>query len=125
MCREALCLPGHGFALLKTFSFVVAAVNSSLWSKWWTFHAPEVKSAPREFLRFLLVSAAATGVNVAAATLVVEIPVVPAGISALRWANLGALVGTLAAALFNFLGYQYFVFRPVAGYEPGSRQKGL
>lgn len=44
-------------------------------------------------------------------SLEVESPVVPAGISAVRWANLGALVGTLAAALFNFFGYRNFVFR--------------
>lgn len=103
---------GIGYTVFKTLSFVLAVGNSFVWNKWWTFRAPEVKSAPREFLRFLLVSVAATGVNVAAATLVVETPVVPAGISALRWANLGAVVGTLAAALFNFLGYRYFVFRP-------------
>lgn len=115
---------GSGFAIVKTVSFLVAVVNSYLWNKFWTFKADHRSAGSSEFVRFLGVSAAATLLNVATAALLVQLGTPPPEVSPLRWANLGALLGTVVAAVCNFLGYKYFVFRQPALRRETSGEAG-
>jgi len=49
-------------------------------------------------------------VNVGTATFVVS-ALAPEGADLTVWANLGALVGTLAGLAWNFIGYKFIVFK--------------
>ena len=102
----------HGFwySIFKAISFIAANINSYFWNKYWTFgSAPGVNV--REFSQFFAVSIVGFGINVAVASLVVNAAAPIGGISPERWANIGALMATLVALIWNFLGYKFIVFK--------------
>ena len=102
---------GVWFSLFKSLSFIVAVVNSYVWNKFWTFESDR-RTNTKEALSFFVVSVIGFVVNVGIASLIVN--AVPAlfGANPVVWANVGALVGTLLAFTWNFVGYKFFVFRP-------------
>lgn len=68
----------------------------------------------REFLQFLVVSVIGFFINVGTASLVVNVigPIGPVGgVSPVLWANIGAVIATLASMTWNFLGYKFIVFK--------------
>ena len=107
---------GIGFAVIKGLSFAVAVTNSYYWNKYWAFEFKQ--KVGKEFLQFLVVSAVGLGLNIGAASLVVNVIGPLGGIDPTVWANLGALAGTFAGLAWNFLGYKFIVFKP-------RRSKGL
>ncbi len=100
---------GGWFSFFKAVSFSVAVINSYFWNKYWTFEAGNKRRA--EFMEFLLVSIIGLGINVVAASFLVRYIQPIGGVSAITWANIGALVATILALLWNFLGYKFLVFR--------------
>lgn len=107
---------GAGYAVIKAGSFLVAATNSYIWNKLWTFESKGGASAS-EAAKFYTITILNGLVNVAIASFVVNI--IPHGtISNELWANVGGVVGILSAMTFNFLGYKFVVFRKKAGEAP-------
>lgn len=109
---------GALFPVFKGISFLVATSNSYAWNKFWTFKKPadneevaEKKAAGKELLQFFIVSVVGFTLNVGIATVVVNVMGAPVGISEQLWANIGALGGTLAGLVWNFLGYKLIVFK--------------
>jgi len=93
----------------KGVAFIVAVVNSYYWNKYWAF---EFKGkVNKEFLQFFVVSAVGFGLNVGAFAVVVNV-IGPVGdIPVEAWANVGALAGTFAGLVWNFVGYKFIVFK--------------
>lgn len=89
----------------KGLAFIVAVVNSYYWNKYWTFNFKG--KVEKEFLQFLVVSLIGFGLNIGAFSLVVNV----VGSGGTVWANIGALAGTLAGLVWNFLGYKFIVFK--------------
>ncbi|MDP2676736.1 MAG: GtrA family protein [bacterium] len=115
---------GIYFSLFKGASFIIANINSYFWNKFWTFRkkAPahleslEIADAPKkdvskEYIQFFVVSIIGLLINVGAATLVVNIIGPQFGIDANGWANIGAVAGSAAGLVWNFVGYKLIVFR--------------
>jgi putative flippase GtrA len=117
---------GVYYTVFKGISFLFATTNSYFWNKFWTFSKPRIdadvktqinadnkmqKSAPKEFLRFLVVSAIGFLLNVSTATLIVNVWGSQFGIGDALWANIGAFCGTLTGLTWNFLGYKLIVFK--------------
>lgn len=109
---------GPLFPVFKGVSFLVATSNSFAWNKFWTFKKPtddkeavEKKAAGKEFMQFFIVSVIGFTLNVGIATVMVNVMGAPAGVSEQLWANIGALGGTLAVLVWNFLGYKLIVFK--------------
>ena len=100
---------GAGYSAFKGTSYLVALTNSYFWNKHWTFGVSKGKRG--EFLQFFIVSAIGFALNVGAASFIVNILTPAGGVSPAIWANIGALVGTLLALAWNFLGYKLVVFR--------------
>ncbi len=102
----------HGvwYSVFKSISFIVANTNSYFWNKYWTFGSTPGVNV-REFGQFFAVSIVGFGINVAVASLVVNVMAPLGGASPERWANVGALVATIAALIWNFLGYKFIVFK--------------
>jgi putative flippase GtrA len=103
---------GYWYSGFKAISFCFASVNSYFWNKYWTFYSREEASA-KEFGKFFIVSGIGFLINVGAASFIVNIMNAPDGFSPVRWANVGAVVATLASLLWNFLGYKFLVFANV------------
>lgn len=101
---------GLGYSVFKGISFVVAVVNSYFWNKYWTFEkGGEVKTG--EFLQFFIVAGLGFAINVGTASLIVNIIGPQFGLSDKIWANIGAIIATLAGMIWNFLGYKFIVFK--------------
>lgn len=110
---------GPLYSVFKAVSFVFGVTNSYFWNKFWTFKkvssvplaSEDKKSVSREIWEFFIVSLIGLGLNVTAASLVVNVWGPHFGIGAKLWANVGALCGTLAGLVWNFLGYKLVVFK--------------
>ena len=100
---------GYWYSVFKAMSFIIANVNSYFWNKHWTFSSGKSATAG-EFGKFFTVSVIGFAVNVGAASFIVNVIAAPAGFSPAMWANIGAVVATLAALAWNFLGYKFIVF---------------
>lgn len=101
---------GALFSLFKAISFLVSVTNSYVWNKFWTFKSGK-GSRPVEFAKFVTIAAGGFVINVGIASLIVNGIGPPTGISSKIWANAGAILATLIAMTWNFLGYKFIVFR--------------
>lgn len=101
---------GWQFSVFKGISFVVAVINSYLWNKLWTFRRGEGRGV-MEFSQFLIISIVGLGVNVGAASFVINIISPPEGVSAQIWANFAAISAVAFSMIWNFVGYKFFVFK--------------
>jgi putative flippase GtrA len=101
---------GWQFSVFKGASFTIAVINSYLWNKLWTFSRVG-GVAPMEFGKFFAVTIIGMGINVGAASLIVNV-VGPVGcISGQIWANIAALASIGFSTIWNFAGYKIFVFK--------------
>ncbi len=101
---------GWPFVGFKAVSFLVATTNSYFWNKFWTFQSAAPVSA-QEYARFAAFTLFGVGVNVAVASLVVNILPRPHGMIPEMWANVGVLAAVLVSFMVNFLNYNKFVFK--------------
>lgn len=97
-------------SLFKAASFLVAMLHSYVWNKFWVFEAGESKGGGAEFSKFFIVSLVSILVNVGIYSLVVNVLGAQFGISAERWANIGAIAGSATALMANFVGLRVAVF---------------
>lgn len=103
-------ISGIWYAIFKSVSFLVAVINSYFWNKYWTFGSKN-KTNTTEATSFFVVSVIGFVINVATASLVVNMVPAIINVSGMVWANIGALVGTMSAFIWNFFGYKFFVFK--------------
>lgn len=93
------------YLVLKTISFVIANANSYFWNTKFTF------SSQRTFLsfgNFFVATLVGLMVNIGIATMVFHFV---QGWGAMTAGNVGALVGTVASMVINFVLYKYVVFK--------------
>jgi putative flippase GtrA len=102
---------GHFYSLFKAVSFIVAATNSYLWNKFWTFENPGTKGAGKQFFQFVIISGVGFGINVAAASFIVNVMGPLGKISPRLWANIGAFAAVVISVFWNFFGYKFVVFK--------------
>jgi putative flippase GtrA len=101
---------GAAFAVFKGISFLVAVTNSYFWNKFWTFESGK-SHKKGEFFQFFAISAIGLVLNVSVAVFVVNVIGPQAGLAEGVWANVGALIATLAVLTWNFAGYKFLVFK--------------
>lgn len=101
---------GYWYSIFKATSFVVANINSYYWNKYWTFGSSG-SATVKEFSQFFIVSLVGFGINIGAASLIVNVIGPMAGISLTRWANIGAVAAIVISLVWNFVGYKFFVFK--------------
>ena len=121
---------GAGYALQKAISFCVAVTVSYFLNKRWTFEDTSVAKQRKKLAQFFGISIMGALINVSVATAVVtyvKVMVSPLESAHLLtdqlWVNIGALCGTGAGLLWNFLGYKYVVFEP-SGLVSSPRNAG-
>ncbi|MDX1608375.1 MAG: GtrA family protein [Candidatus Spechtbacterales bacterium] len=101
---------GTLFSVFKGVSFIIAALNSYAWNKWWTFESKKEKIG-QEFTQFMVVSVIGFFLNVGTASFMVNIVGPQFGLEPAPWASVGALVGTIVVFIWNFVGYKFWVFK--------------
>lgn len=101
---------GWWYSIFKGISFAIAVINSYFWNKHWTFGVSKTASV-KEFSQFFIVSIIGFGANLGIASLVVNFIGAPGNFSPERWANIGAILATIASLIWNFVGYKFFVFK--------------
>lgn len=102
---------GGLYSFFKGISFIIAVINSYFWNKFWTFRKPKTTAPGKEFLQFFIISAIGFGINVGAASLIVNVIGPQFGLTAEIWANIGAIAAALCTMTWNFIGYKFIVFK--------------
>ncbi len=94
---------------INPISFIVAAINSFFWNKYWTFgkmEKPEVK----EILGFIAVAITAVIINTGILLLFSKILTNYFSLSDGRILNLAKVLATAISLFWNFIGMKIFVF---------------
>ncbi len=102
---------GVYFSVFKTSSFIGAAIHSYFWNKFWVFDAGRSGVSGQEFFKFFSISVMAALVNVAIASVIVNVFGPQFGINPEGWANVGAVVGSAIALVVSFVGFRTLVFK--------------
>jgi putative flippase GtrA len=101
---------GLFYSAFKSFSFLIATINSYFWNKYWTFEKRE-KPTSREFFKFLIITFIGFLINVGVASFVVNGVGPKFGITEKLWASIGAIVAAFFAFAWNFLSSKFIVFK--------------
>jgi len=101
---------GLPYSIFKGISFIVAVINSYFCNKFWTFNKKSRIKLKEEFLKFFIVSLVGLAINVAVASSMVNIIGPQFNLSEKSWANMGAILASLVGLIWNFIGYNFFVF---------------
>jgi len=101
---------GLFYSVFKSFSFLIATVNSYFWNKYWTFEKRE-KPTSGEFLKFLVITFFGFLINVGIASFVVNVIGPQFGMGEKIWASIGAIVAAFFAFVWNFLSSKFIVFK--------------
>src|SRR3989344_602565 len=102
---------GYYYAAFKALSFLIAALHSYLWNKFWVFDATATSQVGGELTKFFAVSVSAAIINVLVASGVVNILGPQLGLSHEAWAGIGAAIGSATALAVSFVGFRVIVFQ--------------
>jgi len=94
----------------KSLSFLVAVLNSYFWNKYWTFKRAAQENVFQEFLQFLIVSVIGFFINITTDYILVNNIGPQWGMALKTWAQLSAVIATVVALNWNFIGYKFIVF---------------
>ena len=94
--------------IFKGISFLIATVIKFLFNKHWTFEKPGKDGMGEEAVQFFLVTLVGLGLDVASFYCFSRIEtVIPTGL----WVELSIIFAAIIAAVWNFLGYKFLVFK--------------
>jgi len=102
---------GAKYSIFVGVSFVIATSVKYAADKYWAFEKKEGSKVAREFIGFFIITLISGGIQVAIASLIVNVVGPMFGMSSLAWANVGKIVGITFASAWNFLGYKFFIFK--------------
>jgi len=102
---------GLFFSIFKGISFIVATCSKYFGDKFWALEKMEKAGMGKEFGQFFLVTLVGLVINVGIASLVVNVLGSQFGLTEKLWANVGGIIAAFAAAIWNFLGYKFIVFK--------------
>ncbi|OGM98780.1 MAG: hypothetical protein A2817_00200 [Candidatus Yanofskybacteria bacterium RIFCSPHIGHO2_01_FULL_39_8b] len=106
---------GFIFSIFKGASFIIAVTHSYFWNKYWAFQ-DRTTEQKGEFFKFFVVNTIVAAINIGTASFVVNSIEPQFGLDTNVWANIGAVIGSAVALIFNFIGFRLVVFK-------GSSQK--
>jgi putative flippase GtrA len=92
----------------KAVSFIVATVIKYFLNKHWAFQKHEGVGQGREVLVFFIFTCVGLLINIASFSYFVKITT---GIPETMWTELCIIFAALVAAVWNFIGYKFFVFK--------------
>jgi len=96
------------YLIFKVVSFLAATFVKFWWNKHWTFEKYEKKHINREVVQFFIVTLMGLAIDV---VLFYYFSRVKTGISTKLWIELSIIFAAIVAAIWNFLGYKFLVFK--------------
>ncbi len=99
------------YSIFVGISFVIATSIKYIADKYWAFEKKEGSKVGIEFTGFFIVTLISGGIQVGIASIIFYLINPMYGMSILAWANVGKILGIVAASAWNFLGYKFFVFK--------------
>ena len=102
---------GLWYSVFKGISFIVATCAKYFGDKFWAFEKMEKSGMRKEFSQFFIVTLIGLGLNVGAASLVVNVIGPQFGMNEKIWANVGGIAAAFAVTAWNFIGYKFIVFK--------------
>ncbi len=110
---------GIYYSVFKGISFLFATFSKYFGDKFWAFEQMDKEEMKREFGKFFLVTLVGLVINVSVASFVVNflgyhiITLFHSqlGLNEKMIANLGGIAAALGAAVWNFFGYKFIVFK--------------
>jgi len=103
--------------------FVIAAVNSYFWNKFWVFSKERKEGEYIDYsdiFTFIIVMVSGIIINGAVVVLVTTYIHPVLGFSAARWLNIAKVFATAFNLVWNFLGFKFLVFKPKKNEERNS-----
>ena len=101
---------GWTYTLFKAISFLCATIAKYWANKFLAFEKKEGEMK-KEFIQFLSITAISLLINVSVASFVVNTVGPQFGFSSIIWANIGAIIASIAGSFWNFVGYKFIVFK--------------
>ena len=102
---------GWSYNLFKAISFTCATIAKYWANKFLAFEKKESKEMKKEFIQFLGITMISLFINVGTASFIVNTIEPQFGLNAIIWANVGAIIASVAGSLWNFVGYKFIVFK--------------
>lgn len=95
---------------INPLSFIIAAINSFFWNKYWTFNKTE-KPELKEVLGFAVVTITAVIINTGIMFFASKILINYVSLSSGKILNLAKVFATVVSLFWNFIGMKIFVFK--------------
>jgi len=102
---------GWTYNLFKAISFLCATVAKYWGNKFLASEKKESEEMKKEFIQFLSITMISLLINVGVASFVVNTIKPQFGLNIILWANVGAIIASIAGSLWNFVGYKFIVFK--------------
>lgn len=97
--------------LSKGISFFIATVAKYSGNKFWAFEKKERGAMAKEFIQFFLITLLGLGVDVGVFLCLVKTIGPQFGVIFAAWVKISVIVAALVAAIWNFSGYKFIVFK--------------
>lgn len=96
---------------IKAVSFLVATFIKYWWNKFWAFEKMEKDGMKKEAAKFFAVTLGGLLINVVSFYYFTKILGAQFSLEISLWTELSIIFAALAAAVWNFLGYKFVVFK--------------
>lgn len=95
----------------KTISFLISTYIKYWGNKHWTFEKPEKEGIRQELFQFIIVTVIGLGLDVGSFFYFTKIMGPQLGAPEDVWIKLSVILAALVAAVWNFIGYKFMVFK--------------
>ena len=95
----------------KGISFLISTYIKYWGNKHWTFEKPEKEGIRQEIFQFVIVTIIGLGIDVGSFFYFTKIMGPQLGATEDVWTKLSVIFAALVAAIWNFLGYKFMVFK--------------
>ncbi len=102
---------GIQYSVFVAVSFLVVTTVKYIANKFWAFEKTGKEQIGLEMGGFFIFTLISGGIQIAIASLLVNVVGPLFGITPLVWANVGKIIGIALASIWNFLGYKFIVFK--------------
>lgn len=97
--------------IAKGMSFLISTFVKYWGNKHWTFEKPERENIAQEIFQFVIVTIVGLGIDIGSFFYFIKIMGPQLGTPEDIWIKLSVILAALVAAVWNFLGYKFLVFK--------------
>lgn len=100
-----------GSIAAKAISFLFATIVKYLGNKYWAFQKNERENLHKEAFYFFIITLVGLGIDISVFYWLTEISGTAYGFGLSLWLKLSVIIAGASAALWNFAGYKFLVFK--------------